>query len=98
LHTSKIISGIKALMLHHKQRIRSELPKIYSQDLLNVLFRHPYTKIEFVVKELGIGRVTAGRYLDELVSAGILNKRKLWRDNYYINVQLYDLLANVNSL
>ena len=40
-----IIGRIKALMMDYKHRIRAELPKIYSQDLLNNLFRHPYTKI-----------------------------------------------------
>ncbi len=82
-------------MQSQKQSIRSDLPKIYSQDLLNNLFRHPYTKIEFMMNELGVSRLTATRYLDELVRIGLLNKQKMGRDNYYINVALYDLLGNV---
>jgi Fic family protein len=77
--------------------INDELPKIYSQDLLNNLYRHPYTKIEFVVADLGVSRPTATRYLDELVAIGILHKQKFGKDNFYINNALFALLANVNA-
>jgi Fic family protein len=85
-------------MRSHKEKIRSELPKIYSQDLLNNLFRHPYTKIDFVMLETGVSRKTAAKYLDELDSLGILSKQKIWKDNYYINTELFYLLQNVNKL
>lgn len=93
--TVLLIEGIRNLMLTFKQKMRAELPKIYSQDLLNNLFRHPYTKIDFVMAELGVSRITATRYLDELVSIHLLVKHKKGRDNYYINTALYDLLGNV---
>ena len=95
--TIVLIEGIKAEMLNFKKKLRAELPKIYSQDLLNNLFRHPYTKIEFVIKELGVHRLTATKYLDELVRIGLLEKHKMGRDNYYINRTLYTLLSNVNG-
>lgn len=95
--TIVLIEGIKAEMLNFKKKLREELPKIYSQDLLNNLFRHPYTKIEFVMKELNVHRLTATKYLDELVRIGLIEKHKFGRDNYYINVALYTLLSNVNS-
>lgn len=94
--TIMVIAGIKALMLKHKQKIRTALPNIYSQDLLNIIFRHPYSKIEFVMKDLGVTRITATRYLVELTSIGILVKHKVGRENYYINTELYDLLGNIN--
>jgi Fic family protein len=93
--TIESIEAIKSLMQSQKQSIRTDLPKIYSQDLLNNLFRHPYTKIEFVMNELGVSRLTATRYLDELVRIGLLDKQKMGRDNYYINVALYDLLYDL---
>jgi Fic family protein len=96
LQTIKIIDGIKAIMQKHKQKIRTDLPKIYSQDLLNNLFRHPYTKIDFVMTELAVSRPTATRYLDELTAINIIQKHKLGKDNYYVNHELFDLLANVN--
>ncbi len=94
LHTIQQIHQIKILMLQHKQKLRSELPKIYSQDLLNNIFRHPYTKIDFVMDELKVSRKTASKYLEELVKLGILSKHQIWKDNFYINDSLFDLLQN----
>lgn len=95
--TIVLIEGIKKEMAVFKNKMRTDLTKIYSQDLLNNLFRHPYTKIEFVMKELNVSRITATRYLDELVRIGLLEKLKMGRDNYYINGTLLHLLANVNG-
>ncbi|MFO0308035.1 MAG: Fic family protein, partial [Pseudanabaena sp.] len=72
-------------------------PKIYSQDLLNIIFSHPYSKIEFVVQGLEVTRITATRYLDEMTRIGLMSKQKLGRDNYYINIALFNLLGNVHE-
>lgn len=98
LQTSDMIRDIKVLMTSHKQKIRTELPKIYSQDLINSLFRHPYTKIEFVKKDLNVARKTAARYLDSLCEIDLLHKKKLGKENYYFNDDLISLLINVGSL
>lgn len=95
--TVALIEGIKTVMQTFKQKMRSELPKIYSQDLLNNIFRHPYTKIDFVMTELNVSRITAIRYLDQLIANGLLEKYKIGRDNYYINTALYNLLSNVHQ-
>lgn len=97
LQTIELIQGIKNVMLKHKRKIRMDLPKIYSQDLLNNIFRHPYTKVDFVMKDLAVSRPTATRYLDELANLNILQKEKIWKDNYYINKDLFALLSNVNT-
>lgn len=93
----ELIQAIKQQMQADKHTMRSALPKIYSQDLLNNIFRHPYTKIEFVMQELDVSRTTATRYLDELVNIDLLKRVKLGRDNYYINHRLFNLLANVTK-
>ncbi|CAN5772359.1 Fic family protein [soil metagenome] len=92
--TIEQIVGIKTLMQNFKVKMRSDLPKIYSQDRLNNIFRHPYTKIDFVMKDLGVSRPTATRYLDELIAIGLLEKHKLGKENFYINKRLFNLLAN----
>jgi len=89
--TIGIIADIRELMQDYKHRIRKELPKIYSQDLLNNIFKHPYTKIEFVMEELQVSRITATRYLDLLVQKGFMKKQKIWKTNFYINEPLYKL-------
>ncbi|MES2446170.1 MAG: Fic family protein [Bacteroidota bacterium] len=98
VQTSFIIREIKKLMVIHKQKIRSELPRIYSQDLINSLFKHPYTKIEFIKNDLRIARKTAGRHLDQLCEIGLITKNKIGKENYYFNNDLIELLINVSSL
>ena len=94
--TTALIREITALMQNTKRQVRAELPKIYSQDLINNLFRHPYTKIEFVMDELNLGRKTAAKYLEGVVDLGVLSKHKIGRENYYLNEALFLLLSNVS--
>jgi Fic family protein len=89
-----LIEKIKQLMAEYKQGIRSELSRIYSQDLLNNLFRHPYTKIEFMCNELQVSRPTATSYLTKLAEKGYMQKIKLGRDNFYLNTKLFEALMN----
>jgi len=96
--TTRLIQKMRDLMQHHKHKLRDELPKIYSQDLLNNLFRHPYTKIEFLMQELQIHRNTAIKYLEELVRIGLLAKHKIGKENFYLNTALFDLLRNSSRL
>ena len=88
-----LIAAIKKLMQQYKQQIRSQYPKMYSQDLLNNLFKYPYTKIEFIQKDLQVSRNTAIRYLEALVKEGLLKKEKYGRDNFYLNRELFALLS-----
>jgi Fic family protein len=90
--TISLLKGIKTLMQNCKHQRRTELPKIYRQELLNNLFRHPYTKIEFIIDDLDVSRITATNYLEQLVEHGFLHKEKFRRTNYYINQPLCHLL------
>lgn len=93
LQTTKLIINIKELMQDYKQKIRQNY-NFYSHELLNNLFKHPYTKIEFVEKDLDVSRPTASKYLNTLAEDGLLNKVKIERSYYFINQPLYNLLAN----
>lgn len=88
-----IITSIRELMQAYKLKIKEQLPKIYSQDLLNNLFKYPYTKIEYLQEGLGISRSTSIRYLDALISLGILKKKKIGRENFFLNEALFKILA-----
>lgn len=90
--TINLITNMKGLMLDYQNRLRDNY-KFYSQDLLNNLFKHPYTKIEFVVNDLGVSRLTAANYLNKLSEDKMLRKEKLGTGNYYINQELFDLLT-----
>lgn len=91
LQTIQTIGAIKNALQDYKHRIRAK-HKFYSQDLINNLFTHPYTRIEFVEKDLEVSRVTATRYLDKLAEDGFLAKQKRGRGNYYINIALTAIL------
>ena len=91
--TVVLVLAMKDLMQEYKQKIRTRLPKIYSQDLLNNLFKYPYTKIEYLQNDLGISRNTSIRYLEALVAEGLIIKQKVGRDNFYLNSPLFALLS-----
>jgi Fic family protein len=94
--TIRTIGDIKTALLDYKHRIRAD-HKFYSQDLINNLFTHPYTKIEFVERDLEVSRVTATKYLETLTAAGFVHKAKVGRANYYINVALNSILTRDDS-
>ena len=89
--TIVLIGEIKNLIFDYKNLLRDNY-KFYSQDLLNNLFKHPYTKIEFIEKDLGVSRITASKYLNQLAKDGLLRKEKLGTGNYYINEKLIEIL------
>lgn len=89
--TITTIHAIKNALFDYKHRIRDGF-KFYSQDLINNLFMHPYTKIEFIERDLGVSRLTATKYLDALHAEGFVQKQKIGRSNYYINLALNRIL------
>jgi len=93
--TISTIEAIKIALLDYKHRIRAQ-HRFYSQDLINNLFSHPYTKIEFIMRDLKVSRLTATRYLNELVASGFVEKRKIGRSNYFSNLALNAILTGEN--
>jgi Fic family protein len=92
LETIKLVEAIQSLMDKTKSKIETELPKVYSKDLLEIIFSYPYTKIEFLVNKLGIHRDTASKHLKELEKIGILKSIKLGKTKFFVNVELFDML------
>jgi Fic family protein len=90
--TIDLIIKIRELMMSYKRTLRDNY-KFYSQDLLNNLFKHPYTKIEFIQRDLSVSRITAANYLNQLADDKLLTKKKLGTANYYINDPLFKLLS-----
>lgn len=94
--TISLVKGISRLMAEYKNILRPLFGKQYKHELLNNLFFHPYTKIEFVERDMMVQRKTASKYLDMIVGTGLLQKVKMGTSNYYVNTRLMELLANVN--
>jgi Fic family protein len=94
--TIDTIQAIKAALFDYKHRIRAGY-KFYSQDLINNLFTHPYTKVEFLQRELQVSRITATKYMDALAEGGFVQKQKVGRGNYYVNLALNAVLQGASG-
>jgi Fic family protein len=88
----RTVQDIREALLAVKHHIRAR-HSFYSQDLINSLFTHPYSKIGFLERDLGVSRTTATKYLDVLAEDGILHKLKVGRSNYYTNIALNRVLT-----
>ncbi len=92
--TAKRIVNIRALLQETLNFARNNLsPRVYSKELIELIFQQPYTKGKFLV-DAGIAkRKTAADYLIELEKAGVLKRQKVGKENLYLNKKLYSLLA-----
>jgi len=89
-----LIHQVDELMQQTATEIQALSTKLYSKDLLEALFVHPYTKIEFIEQRLNITRQTASKHLKQLEEIGILHSTKLGNSKYFINHCFYELLSN----
>ncbi len=90
-NTIELIGSIKGLITEYSE-ILSTKTNFFSADLINSLFKYPYTKITFLEEDLGVHRQTASAYLNELCELKLLSKRKIGRSYYFINTKLLGLL------
>ena len=97
-NTIELVKGISQLMAEYKNVLRPIFDKAYKHELINNLFFHPYTKIEYMQHDMMVQRKTAAKYLDRIVETGLLEKVKKGRENYYINVKLCNLFLNYNEV
>jgi len=85
---------IRSLMEQVREQVGKQAPGIYSKDLVEAIFKHPYTKIQFLV-DAGIAkRQTASTYLQTLAGLGVLRQSKQGREMYYINDALLSELVS----
>lgn len=83
------VMRIRALMEEVRERVQAEAPTIYSKDLIEAIFKNPYTKIQFLVDANIAKRQTASSYLQVLAAMGVLRESKQGREKYYINDALF---------
>ena len=88
--TINLIESLQLQITDMQLKLRSSY-KFYSHELLTNLFRHPYTKIEFLERDLNVTRKTASLYLNTLAKDGVLRKEKLGKHHYFVNNDLYHL-------
>ncbi len=95
--TIHLVLAIGELMNRYKQVLRPLFGKQYKHDLLNHLFFHPYTKVEFMQEALQVSRNTAVKYLNMIMESDLLFKIRVGRQNYYINKELVELFVRVSD-
>ncbi|GAB5413968.1 MAG: Fic family protein [Congregibacter sp.] len=93
LHTIKLIDSIVLLMNECADHVQAKAPKIYSKDLIEIIFREPYCKIAWLVEGNIAKRQTASTYLNTLAELGVLEAKKIGREKYFINTKLIEVLA-----
>lgn len=92
--TITLVKKIGEMMDDYKHIIRPVFGGKYNHELLNSLFYHPYTKIGHIEANMQVSRQTASRYLEKIVELGLLQKEKMWKENYYINTKLMNLFVD----
>lgn len=92
--TLDIIKKVKAIIDETVEKTRNDIPKIYSKELIDLLFHQPYVKISILENNLFVERHTAAKYLKELERIGILRSQKVGNEVIYINDRLYDALKS----
>ncbi len=91
--TCERVQRMLALMESVRQEVQAKAPRIYSKDLIEVLFAHPYCKIQFLLDAQLAKRQTASDYLRTLADLGVLKAQKAGREVYYVNERLYQELV-----
>ncbi|MGE0630488.1 MAG: protein adenylyltransferase Fic [Hyphomicrobiaceae bacterium] len=91
--TNLRIRAIRALMEDTAQHVRTQAPGIYSYDLVQTIFAQPYARIAHLTERGIAKRVSASRYLKQLVEIGVLEEEKVGRDKLFIHRKYMSLLA-----
>lgn len=93
-HTIETISLIRKQLDETIEYVRDHAPRIYSKELVETLFEQPYCKSVFIERAVGVERKAASRYLHQLEEIGLLQGRKIGRENIFVNTALTSLLAD----
>jgi Fic family protein len=86
--TLAMIMSINNEFVKYAEDVKQSLPKIYSKELIELLFYEFYTKITYIEKGLNVSRKTASLYLNELEANGFLVSQKIGKERIYVNSRL----------
>ncbi len=92
--TTGKIAAIRTLAEHTTTHVRSRLPKIYTRELVDVVFEQPYCRIGNLVEKNIAQRQSASRYLKELAAIGVLREVQAGKEKLFIHPKLMQLLAD----
>jgi len=96
--TTDKIKAIRELMEHTGEFVQKRLPKIYTWELVELLFKQPYCRIGNLV-DVGVAkRQTASVYLKQLCDLGILKEIKSGRENIFVHPKYIELLTGEENV
>ena len=96
--TTDKIKSIRELMEHTGQFVQKRLPKIYTWELVELLFKQPYCRIGNLVKNGIAKRQTASVYLKQLCDLGVLREVKSGRENIFVHPKYIELLTGEENV
>lgn len=91
--TTSKIDSIRRLVAATVEQFRTAAPKIYTRELVDLVFEQPYCRIANLVEAGIAGRQAASRYLQALVAAGLLREQEAGREKLFVNARLLALLT-----
>ena len=91
--TTAKIAAVRMLSTNTTDYVRRKLPKIYSRELVDVIFEQPYCRIANLVEARIAGRQAASRYLKALAAAGVLDERAVGKEKLFVHPKLMSLLT-----
>jgi len=91
--TLEKIKIIRTLLEATLEKVKEQCPKIYSKELVEIIFENPYSKIDILVKKMNINRKTASKYLNKLEETDVLTPVRIGKEKVYINNDLMAILA-----
>jgi len=94
LETTQKVNKIKNLLDKTVVEVKAKLPKIYSKELIELIFHQVYCNINFLVENKIALRKTASKYLNALASVDILKPEKLGKGIIFLNKGLYKLFKD----
>jgi Fic family protein len=92
--TIQKIQDINQLLHRTHDEMKQATPKLYSRELADLLFEQPYCRIEHVMQRMDVSRITASKYLRELVKAGFVQREVQWKESLFINHRMMSLLGD----
>ena len=98
IETLILVKEINILMENTAEAIKERLPKVYSKELVNLIFFEFYTKIAYIEEGLKISRKTAAKYLSDLETEGFLVSDKIGRERIYLNKSLFEIVKKSGKI
>lgn len=95
--TTEKIAAVRKLIENSTDYIREQLPKIYTYELVQIIFEQPYCRIGNLVDNNIAKRQTASVYLKQLCDIGILEEMQSGKEKLFVHPKLVQLMTHESN-